>query len=125
MAYNLLLVEDDKSIREIITDFFQGKSEGEINIKTASDGNEGLDYIYEEEFDLIMLDVKMPGMNGLETLRHIRKSSATPVVLMTGDKELEASTEFAELGCDDYITKPFLPLLIKEVVHNMTERTTV
>ena len=72
-----------------------------------------------------MLDVKMPEMDGLETLKHIRKDFDTPVVLMTGDKTLEASTEFAALGCDDYITKPFLPLLIKEVVHNMTERTTI
>ena len=94
-------------------------------IISSVSGAQALEILEKESFDLIMLDVKMPGMNGLETLRHIRKNSDTPVVLMTGDKELEASTEFAELGCDDYITKPFLPLLIKEVVHNMTERTTV
>ena len=56
----------------------------------------------------------MPDMDGLETLRHIRKVYSTPVVLMTGNKTLDTSTDFAELGCNDYITKPFLPLLIKE-----------
>ena len=76
----------------------------------------------QQSFDLILLDVKMPDMDGLETLREIRKKYRTPVVLMTSDKTLDTSTEFGELGCDDYITKPFLPLLIKEVVHNMTER---
>ncbi len=67
----------------------------------------------------------MPGMSGLETLQYIRKRHNIPVVLMTADKNLNSSSEFAALGCDDYITKPFLPLLIKEVVHNMTERTEI
>ena len=74
---------------------------------------------------MILLDVKMPEMDGLETLRRIRKKYQTPVVLMTSDKTLDTSIEFEELGCDDYITKPFLPLLMKEVIHNMTERTKV
>ena len=72
---------------------------------------------------LILLDVKMPDMDGLETLKLIREKYRTPVVLMTSDKTLDISTGFSELGCDDYITKPFLPLLIKEVIHMMTERT--
>ena len=76
----------------------------------------------QQSFDLILLDVMMPDMDGLETLREIRKKYRTPVVLMTSDKTLDTSIVFEELGCDDYITKPFLPLLIKEVVHNMTER---
>ena len=74
---------------------------------------------------MIFLDVMMPEMDGLETLRHIRKIYNTPVVLMSGNKTLEAAADFAELGCNDYISKPFLPLLIKEVVHNMTERTQI
>ena len=78
-------------------------------------------YLEKEKVDLIMLDVVMPDMDGLETLRRIREKYQTPVVLMTGDKTLDTSTEFAELGCDDYVTKPFLPLLIKEVIYNMTK----
>ena len=76
-------------------------------------------------YDLILLDVKMADMDGLETLRRIREFSKTPVVLMTGDKTLNTSSDFTKLGCDDYITKPFLPLLIKEVIHNMSKRDNI
>lgn len=123
MHRRILTVDDEPMNNKIIARIM--KDEPMYEIVSAVSGAQALEILEKEGFDLIMLDVKMPGMNGLETLRHIRKNSDTPVVLMTGDKELEASTEFAELGCDDYITKPFLPLLIKEVVHNMTERTTV
>lgn len=72
---------------------------------------------------MILLDYMMPEMDGFETLKKIREKYDTPVVLMTSDRTLVTSNEFAKLGCDDYITKPFLPLMIKEVIHNMTERT--
>ena len=89
------------------------------------DMNEKLEIIEQQTFDLILLDVNMPEMDGLETLRLIRKKYQTPVVLMTADKTLDTSTEYGELGCDDFITKPFLPLLLKEIIHNMTERTNI
>jgi len=91
-------------------------------INAVNGGAEALKELNHQQYDLIMLDVMMPDMDGLETLRNIRKIYNTPVVLMTGNKTLDTSVGFAELGCNDYITKPFLPLLIKEVVHNMTER---
>ena len=101
------------------------KDEPMYEIMAAESGKEALELLAEQHFDLILLDVMMPEMDGMETLKRIREKYTTPVVLMTGDKTLEASTEFAELGCDDYITKPVLPLLIKEIIHNMTERTSL
>ena len=101
------------------------KDEPRYELVSATSGKEALELLKERRFDLILLDVMMPEMDGLETLRRIRENYQTPVVLMTGDKTLETSTEFAELDCDDYITKPVLPLLIKEVIHNMTERTSL
>ena len=86
-------------------------------------GYDALDILEKQKFDLILLDVKMPGMNGMETLKLIREKYDTPVVLMTSDKTLEAATEFAEYGCDDFITKPFLPLLLKETIYNMSKDT--
>ena len=74
---------------------------------------------------MILLDVKMPEMDGMETLKLIREKYQTPVVLMTSDKTLDLSTGFSQYGCDDYITKPFLPLLVKEVVHNMTKKINI
>ena len=99
------------------------KDEPRYEMVAAESGKEAMELLAEQHFDLILLDVMMPEMDGLETLKRIREKYTTPVVLMTGDKTLEVSTEFAELGCDDYITKPVLPLLIKEIIHNMTERT--
>ena len=99
------------------------KDEPRYEIISATSGEEALDILKEQHVDMILLDVLMPEMDGLETLSRIRESFNMPVVLMTGDKTLETSTTFAELGCDDYITKPAQPLLIKEIIHNMTEHT--
>lgn len=72
MEYNILLVEDDKQIREIIMDFFVEKSNGDMLLDLASDGKEGLGYIYEKEYDVIFLDVMMPRMDGFSLCREIR-----------------------------------------------------
>ena len=94
-------------------------------IVSANSGRMALEILEQQEFDLILLDIMMPEMNGLETLKLIREKYDTPVVIMTSDKTFDTSVEFAAYGCDEYITKPFLPLLIKEVVHNMIERTNI
>lgn len=120
---NILTIDDEAMNNKIIAHIM--KDEPMYHIVSACSGREGLEILERESFDLILLDVKMPEMDGLETLRRIRKKYDTPVVLMTSDRTLDASTEFETLGCDDFITKPFLPLLIKEIVHNMTERTNI
>ena len=119
----ILTVDDDAMNNKIITHIM--KDEPRYEMMQAGSGREALELLEEQDFDLILLDVKMPEMDGLETLRRIREKSRVPVVLMTSDKTLEAATEFEELGCDDFITKPVLPLLIKEIVHTMTERSNV
>lgn len=119
-----VLTVDDEPMNNMILAHIM-KDEPMYELKSAVSGEEALERLRNERFDLVMLDVNMPGMSGLETLQHIREMHNTPVVLMTADKNFNASSEFAALGCDDYITKPFLPLLIKEVVHNMTKRTEI
>ena len=123
MQRRILTIDDEvinhKLIKKIMED------EPMYEIVAVKSGKDALKVLEQKPFDLIMLDLMMPDMDGLETLKQIRKKHQTPVVLMTGDKNLATSAEFAALGCDDYVTKPFLPLLIKEVVHNMTERTTI
>ena len=123
MNRSILIVDDEAINHKLIAHIM--REEPMYQISSALTGEKALELLEENEYDLIMLDVMMPGMSGLETLKFIRKKTITPVVLMTGDKTLDTSKGFAELGCDDYITKPFLPLLIKEVVHNMTERIQV
>lgn len=121
MKRYILSVDDEPMNSKIIGHIM--KDEPLYEVVTATSGMEALKMLEKKEYDLILLDVRMPGMDGLETLKRIREKYQTPVVLMTGDKTLDISAEFAEYGCDDYITKPFLPIVVKEIVHNMTECT--
>ena len=119
----ILVVDDQKMNYSQIAHIM--KDEPMYEVLFAQSGAEALKMLHLQSFDLIFLDVMMPEMDGLETLNNIRKIYSVPVVLMTADKTLDTSSEFGDLGCNDYITKPFQPLLIKEVVHNMTERTRI
>lgn len=119
----ILVVDDEAMNNKIIAHIM--RDEPVYEVVPANSGKEALKILEQQQIDLILLDVMMPEMDGLETLKRIRENYQLPVVLMTSDKTLDTSTEFARFGCDDYITKPFLPLLIKEVVHNMTERTNI
>ena len=119
----ILTIDDDFMNNKIIARVM--KDEPMYEIMSATSGEEGLKMLEERSFDLVLLDMNMPGMDGLETLKHLREKHKMPVVLMTSEKKIETSEEFEKYGCDDYLTKPFLPLLLKEVIHNMTERTNV
>lgn len=106
MAYRILLVEDDSSIREVISDYFSGKDEDTALIM-AADGGEGLELIGSGEFDLIMLDVMLPNIDGFSLCREIRSKSDVPVLFLTARAREEDVLYGYELGCDDYIVKPF------------------
>lgn len=123
MHRRVLTVDDEVINNKVIAHIMS--DEPAYEIVSVCSGEDALKALSRQSFDLILLDVKMPGMDGIETLKAIREKYDTPVVLMTADRDLEAAGAFSDLGCDDYITKPFLPLLIKEVIHNMTERTTI
>ena len=103
--YQVLLVEDDAQIREVITEYFNGKEE--IQISIARDGEEGLDFVYETEYDLILLDIMMPGLDGFQLCREIRKNSIVPIIFLTARGREEDVLYGYDLGCDDYIVKPF------------------
>lgn len=107
MAYQVLLVEDDNQIREVIVDYFNAKSDGNIVITTAADGNEGLLRIENNDFDLIMLDVMLPYIDGFSLCRQIRSKSIVPILFLTARARQEDVLYGYELGCDDYIVKPF------------------
>ncbi len=119
----ILVVDDESMNHKLITHIM--KDEPMYEIVSAGGGKEALELLEKRSFDLILLDVKMPEMDGLEALRLIREKYRTPVALMTSDRSFDMAMEFAALGYEDYITKPFLPLLMKEIVHNMTERTNI
>ena len=84
----------------------------------ATSGMEALKMLDAHEIDLILLDVKMPEMDGFATMELIRQKYNMPIVLMTGDRNIETIERATKLGVDDYLTKPFLPLALKEIIHS-------
>ncbi|MBR5362621.1 MAG: response regulator transcription factor [Oscillospiraceae bacterium] len=103
----ILLAEDDPQIREIITDYFSEKSEGKIRIACAENGTDALDLLRTAAFDLIILDIMMPGIDGFSLCREIRSKSDVPVMFLTARAREEDLLYGYELGCDDYVIKPF------------------
>ena len=120
--YRVLLVEDDKQIREVIGDYF-GRRE-KIALDFAEDGNAGLSKILNESYDLIVLDIMMPGLDGFELCKIIRKRSDVPVVFLTGKVREEDVLYGYELGADDYIVKPFSLAILYSKLLALLERST-
>ena len=107
MVFKLLLVEDDPEIREIIIDYFTEKSKGTLTINTAKTGNEGQEKSISEEYDLILLDVMLPELDGFTICRDLRKKSDVPIIFITARHSESDRLHGYQLGCDDYVTKPF------------------
>ncbi|WP_411682120.1 response regulator transcription factor [Clostridium thailandense] len=107
MAFRFLLVEDDTEIVEIITDYFTEKSRGAFNIESANTGWEGQRKCMENEYDLVLLDVMLPEVNGFIICRELRKKSDVPIIFITARSNEDDRLHGYNLGCDDYIVKPF------------------
>jgi two-component system response regulator VicR len=100
----ILIVEDEKSISEILT--YTVNREG-YESKCAFDGITALRLALEDNFDLILLDVMLPGMDGFEVCRKVREKLDTPIIMLTAREEESDKVMGLELGADDYMTKPF------------------
>lgn len=110
---NILVIEDDSNIQELIVEFLN--SEG-YKVKSANDGIEGIQAFKKEEFDLVILDVMMPNLDGYGVCKMIRQSSNVPIIFLTALNQESDQIKGFDLMCDDYITKPFsFTLLIKRV----------
>ena len=111
----ILLVEDDREIRDMICRFFQMKKDN-IIVDTAKDGEEGLEKIFENQYDLLLLDVMMPCLDGFEVCREVRRYSDIPIMFITARTTQEDMLTGYALVCDDYIIKPFpLPVLYEKI----------
>ena len=120
--YRVLIVEDDRQIREVIGDYFGRRDQ--IALDFAGDGNMGLSKILNELYDLIVLDIMMPGLDGFELCKIIRKRSTVPVVFLTGRVREEDVLYGYELGADDYIVKPFSIAILYSKLLALLERST-
>jgi two-component system, OmpR family, response regulator len=106
MPKNILVIDDDKNICEVIKLYLQ--KEG-YKVAVAYDGQTGLDEFQRETPELVVLDIMMPKKDGWEVLKQIRKTSSTPVIMLTAKGETFDKVLGLELGADDYIVKPFDP----------------
>ena len=113
MDARILLVEDDPSIREVTA---LGLAAAGFGVTTAADGAEGVERWRVEQPDLVLLDVMLPRLDGLEVLRAIRREATTPVVMLTARADTIDVVVGLESGADDYVRKPFeMPELVARV----------
>ena len=113
MDARILLIEDDPSIREVTA---IGLRNAGFTVDTADDGRAGLDRFEAAKFDLVLLDVMLPRMDGLEVARAIRRTSTVPIVMLTARADTIDVVVGLEAGADDYVRKPFeVPELVARV----------
>lgn len=122
---SILIVDDEAKIREIIRKY--AKYEG-YQVSEASDGSEAVALCRENDYDVIIMDVMMPRMNGFEACEEIRREKETPVIMLSARGEEYDRIHGFELGVDDYVVKPFSPreLMMRiKVVMNRSRRERV
>lgn len=120
--YKILVVEDDTTINQVICEFLK---ESNYSVTPVYDGAEALHQFEEETFDLVILDMMLPSVSGLDVLKEIRKTSQIPVMILTAlDDEYTQLVSFNHL-ISDYVTKPFSPLILVKRIENILRRTAV
>lgn len=100
----ILVVDDERGIRELIQLYLEKRK---FEVYEAENGPQAIDIVRNENIDLLLLDIEMPGMNGFEVCKEIRRFSNVPILFVSCKKELSNRIEGIEIGADDYITKPF------------------
>ncbi len=102
----VLIVDDDKNVRDFLERFL--KQKGYLSVQSVESGKEAIDIIGEQDIKLVLLDIKLPGINGIEVLRKIKEiKQDTIVIMITGFPEEATAKEALKLGAYDYIIKPF------------------
>lgn len=117
---SILVVDDEKNIRMTLTQALDSK---DVKVETALNGEEALEKLSDHPFALVLLDLRMPGMDGMEVLRKIRASwPDVRVIIISAHGTIESATEAMKLGAVDFIEKPFAPKEIRELVQRVMQR---
>jgi two-component system, OmpR family, phosphate regulon response regulator OmpR len=119
-APHLLLVDDDRRIRDLLSRFLSGEG---YRVTTAASATDARAKLLGLHFDLLILDVMMPGETGFDLARFIRTSSSVPIIMLTARHEAEARIEGLQIGADDYVAKPFEPRELVLRIGNILKRT--
>ena len=105
-AAHVLAVDDDPSVRQMIVDYL---GDNEMRVTAVASGREIADVMARETIDLLVLDLRLPGEDGMQIARRLREESGLPIIMLTGLKDEADRVMGLELGADDYLTKPFSP----------------
>jgi OmpR family response regulator RpaB len=116
----ILLIDDDKKLGDLLQTFF---SRFDLDLLAAHDPETGLKLLDSEEPDLVILDVMLPGQDGFEVCRTIRKESAVPIIMLTARGEVTDRIVGLEIGADDYMPKPFEPRELVARIQNVLRRS--
>src|SRR5436309_2469679 len=119
-APHLLLVDDDRRIRDLLSRFLAGEG---YRVTTAMSAGDARAKLLGLHFDLLILDVMMPGETGFDLARFIRISSSVPIIMLTARHEAEARIEGLQIGADDYVAKPFEPRELVLRIGNILKRS--
>ncbi len=114
----VLLVEDDETVSEVVERYLEREG---FRVEVVSDGTDAVGR-FDEDVDLIVLDIMLPGMDGLEVCRRLRTSSAVPIIMLTALGEESDRIMGLELGADDYLAKPFSPRELTARVKSVLRR---
>jgi len=118
--FHILVVDDDDRIRELVKQYLEENNFLVTTAKDAFDAKKKLDII---KFDILILDIMMPGKSGLSLTQEIKKVSLTPVILLTAKREVGDRIQGLELGADDYLGKPFEPKELLLRINNILDKT--
>ena len=119
IKYHILVVDDDDRIKELVKEYL---SDNGFIVSTGSSAEEAKIKLGYFKYDLIVLDVMMPGQNGFELTKEIKKNSSVPIILLTAKGEVENRIQGLELGADDYLGKPFEPKELLLRIKNIVEK---
>ena len=117
---HILIVDDDDRIRDLVKEYL---SQNDYLVSTAKDSNDAFNKTKIIKFDLIVLDIMMPGQTGLEFTQEYRNKIKTPILLLTAKGEPSERIEGLEVGADDYLTKPFEPKELILRINNILKKT--
>ncbi len=122
MPKKILVVDDEPKIVDICRDYLQAAG---FEVIQANDGRKGLAAARSEHPDLVVLDLMLPGMDGLDVCRELRRDGSVPIIMLTARVEETDKLVGLELGADDYLTKPFSPRELVARVRTVLRRATV
>jgi len=121
MADTVLIVDDDQSVLTMLYKVIRSNG---LNAETASSGEEALACIRKNTYDLILMDINMPGMNGFEVVEALRRDNiTTPIIIISGRQEDYDTLYGLDIGADDYVTKPFNPIVLGAKVKALIRRS--